>query len=174
MKVLQLALVAGLVTQVGCTPVDSLILAATLPAQPKPFQGMPENDPTAADRLAKESSRLWPVESQDPWPKVMDALLAMGYVITTSDASARVVSFERGQKEPPTPKLHTGLGYDSAVTVGTIRMAQENQAIRCALVLSGRINWRTPEKATRVELIPRLSPEEHKRFLDELFSKIST
>ena len=173
MKLLQFALVAGLLAQVGCTPVDVLIVPQLLlPDEPKPFQGMPENDPTAINRLAKESSRLLPPESQDPSPKIMDALLTMGYVITASDASTRMISFERSQKEPL--KTHTGLGYDSAVTVGTIRLLQENQALRCTLVLSGKINWRTPEKATRVELIPRLSPDEHKRFLDELLSKIST
>lgn len=77
MKLRQLALVVGLVTQVGCG-VPAVILSEALPAQPKPFQGMPENDPTAVAQLAKESSRLWPLQSQDPWPKVMDAPLARG------------------------------------------------------------------------------------------------
>jgi len=171
-KLQQLALVVGLATQVGCGA-PAVILSEALPAQPAPFQGMPDNDPTAVERLAKESTRLWPLQSQDPWPKVIDALLAMGYAITTLDTSARVVSFERSQKEPPTPKVHVGYGYDSAVTVGTIRLSAEYQTVRCTLVLSGKINWRTKDRATRVELIPRLSPEEHKRFLDELFSKIA-
>lgn len=171
MKLFRFVFAAGLVAQFGCIPPVGL-LGPAFPEQPKPLHGMPENDPTAVDRLAGESTRLWPRQSQDPFPKIVDALLQMGYVITVSDSTARVISFERSQKEPKPLEAHAGLGYDSAITLGTIRLSQETQGVRCTLVLAGKINWRTRERATRVELIPRLSPDEHKRFLDELSSKM--
>ena len=166
MNLFKLTLALGLIAQLGCIPPVALFL----PTEPKPFQGMPDNDPAAINQLAKESTRVLPSQILEPFQKIVDALLKMGYTISVSDSSAKIISFERSQKEPL--KTHAGYGYDSAITSGTIRLSQENQDIRCVLVLTGKINWCTRERSTRVEVIPRLSPDEHKHFLDELFSKL--
>ena len=161
----KLILAVALLIQFGCFPLN-----LALPTQPKPFQAMPQNNSDATNQLAKEDNRLLHSQSKDPMPQLLDALLKMGCTITASDSSTKLVSFERSQKEPESPKIHRGLGYDSATMTGTIRLSQENQDFRCVLVLTGKINWRS-DNGTIVETLPRLSPDEHKRFFDELFSK---
>ncbi len=165
MKFSNLAIAMALFANLGCLPM------LLLPSQPPPFQAMPKNDPDAVIQLDKEDNRLFPGKSEKLYSQVLDRLLKMGCTVTASDSSAQIVTFERSQREPETPKVHKGYGYDSAILIGTIRLSQESQGTRCTLVLTGKVNWRT-ENGTAIGVIPRLSPDEHKKFLDELFSNI--
>lgn len=160
----QLLLTALLLSGLGCIPPVVLFL----PDQPKPFQAAPEDDPEATRRLAAESRRRMKVAGPEAMSKLLDALLDMGCTITASDPATRFVSFERIRKPPATPRLHRGYGYESAVEVGTLKLSPEGEGLACQLVLTGKIHWRTQHQAIATEVIRRLSPEDHKRFLDEL------
>jgi len=76
------------------------------------------------------------------------------------------------QKEPEVPKVHKNLGYESATTSGTVKLSPTADGLLGTLVLTGRINWRAPHHVISTEVFPRLSPEDHKRFFDELQAKI--
>lgn len=163
----QVLLITLLMGSIGCVPPVVLFL----PDQPKPFQATPEGDSEATRRLASESRRLLKAQGPGAMSKVMDALLDMGCTITASDSSTRFVSFERIRKEPATPRTHKGLGYDSAIEVGTLKLTPEGDGLIGTLVLTGKIHWRTPNHGISTEVIRRLSPEDHRRFLDELSAR---
>lgn len=164
MKPSRLLLAALLLTGVGCVPPVVIFL----PEQPRPFQATPEDDPEVGRRLALESRRLLKVAGPEAMSKLIDALLDMGCTITASDPATRFVSFERIRKPPATPRVFRGYGYESAVEVGTLKLSPEGNGVTGLLVLTGKIHWRTQHQAIATEVIRRLSPEDHKRFLDEL------
>ena len=157
-------LTALLLSAAGCVPPVVLFL----PDQPKPFQATPEGDPEAARRLAAESRRILKVQGPETMSKVVEALLRMGCTITASDPVTRMVSFERIRKEPPTPRSHKGLGYESALEIGTLKLSPEGDGFAGTLVLTGKIHWRTIHQGISTEVVRRLSPEDHRRFFEEL------
>lgn len=157
-----------LIIQIACIPPVHLFL----PNQPKPFQGVSENDPVAMGQLTKESSRFLNAQGRDALSGVIDALMMMGCTISTSDPTNRYVTFERIRKEPVSPPSHKGLGYDSAVITGTLKLAPAANGFMCTLVLTGKIHWRTQKHGINTEVFPRLSPDDHKWFFDELLAKI--
>lgn len=170
MKPLKALLVAATMGQIACIPPVYFFL----PDQPRPFHGMPGNDPTAASQLAKESRRTLALEGPDSLSRVIDALINMGCTISASDPVNGYVTFERSQKEPEVPRIHKNLGYDSAMTAGTVKLSPAADGVVGTLVLTGKIHWRAPHHAINTEVFPRLSPEDHKRFFDELQATIQT
>ncbi len=167
MKPHSFGLAMVLLASLACVPPVVLFL----PDQPKPFHAASEGDLGAAGRVAAESRRTLKVGGPVAVSKVMDALLDMGCTVTASDASTRFITFERIRKEPAEPRTHKGMGYDSAVEIGTLKLAADPAGGNCTLVLTGKIHWRTVHHGIATEVIPRLSPDDHKRFLDELVAR---
>lgn len=149
----------------------SLGMSGCFAPMPRPFQVTPVNDSDATSRLAFEESRLISINLHESFRGVTDALLTLGYRITASDVAGGILSFERSEN-PPRGVYNSKYIYSAAIREGTLHLTSTNPGTHLRLILSGKILWESSVKLNvpaRQELDPRLSPEEHKKFFDELF-----